>query len=120
MGDYIRDHVSRHDSVLTDNAQTYAVMLFSGRPDLFLDRVDGSDEGWERAAEDPASVVDYLLLSTDPTFDLLSRRYPDAARGTDPGLREVFATDRYRLVQVPGGPTSSAPHDDSSSSGSAR
>jgi hypothetical protein len=41
---------------------------------------------------------------------MLSRRYPDAARGTDPGLREVFATDRYRLVQVPG----SAPHDDSS------
>ncbi len=139
MGEWIRDHVTARDSVLTDNAQTYAVMLFSGRPDLFLDRVDRTDEGWARAAQNLPSVVDYLLLSTDPTFDLLSRRYPDAARGTAPGLREVFSTDRYRLVEVTGGPTSptdigpidaappnpisstrSAPHDDSSVSGSAR
>ena len=144
MGEWIRDHVTARDSVLTDNAQTYAVMLFSGRPDLFLDRVDRSDDGWERAAQELPSVVDYLLLSTDPTFDLLSRRYPDAARGTAPGLREVFSTDRYRLVEVTGGATSptdnaptdaaptssvptsstrsarSAPHDDTSAFGSAR
>ena len=100
MGEWIRDHVTAEGSVLTDNAQTYAVMLFSGRPDLFLDRVDGSDDAWERAAGDPADTVDYLLLSTDTAYDLLSRRFPDAARGTDPGLREVFATDRYRLVEV--------------------
>ncbi len=145
MGEYIRDHVTARDSVLTDNAQTYAVMLFSGRPDLFLDRAGRSDEGWARAAQEPPSMVDYLLLSTDPTFDLLSRRYPDAARGTAPGLREVFSTDRYRLVEVAGGATSptdiaapahaaptssvptssissarSAPHDDTSAPGSAR
>ena len=100
MGEWVRDHVTAEGSVLTDNAQTYAVMLFSGRPDLFLDRVDGSDDAWERAAADPAGSVDYLLLSTDTAYDLLSRRFPDAARGTDPRLREVFATDRYRLVEV--------------------
>lgn len=126
MGDYLRTHLTRPDSVLTDNAQTYAVMLFSERPDLFVDRVDDSEEAWERAAADPGSMVDYLLLSTDTTYDLLSRRYPDAAQGTDPGLREVFATDRYRLVEVPGGPTSptsatrSAPHAVPSALGSTR
>ena len=89
--------------MLTDNAQTYGVILLTGDPSLFFDRVDRSDGPWLSAAVDPDAHVDYLLLSTNPALDLLSRRYPDAATGADPVLRPVAATDRYVLVAVPDG-----------------
>ena len=31
---------TRDNSILTDNAQTYAVMLLTGHPEHFVDRVD--------------------------------------------------------------------------------
>lgn len=105
MADYILNNVSRTNSILTDNAQTYAVMLLTGRPDLFFDRVDKSDGPWKKAATSPAAYVDYMLLSTDTSSDLLSKLYPDAAAGTDGLLPAVYRTDRYVLVQVPPGYT---------------
>ena len=102
MADYIRTHVSAPSSILTDNAQTFAVMFFVGDPGLFLDRVDVSDGPWQDVAEDPAGAdVDFLLLSTDTEADLLSRLYPEAVAGTDPRLPEIFRTPRYVLVGVP-------------------
>lgn len=103
MADWIRDNVSRRSSVLTDNAQTYAVMLLTGRPDLFFDRVDESDGPWLEAAKDPAEHVDFLLLSTDTDNDLLSQLYPDAADGSDALLTVAYSTPRYTLVTVPAG-----------------
>lgn len=105
MADYILNNVTRRSSILTDNAQTYAVMLLTGRPDLFFDRVDKSDGPWKEAAADPAASVDYMLLSTDTSTDLLSRLYPSAATGTDGLLPAVYRTQRYVLVQVPSGYT---------------
>jgi hypothetical protein len=103
MATYIRNNVSLRSSILTDNAQTYGVMLLTGRPDLFFDRVDKSDGPWKEAALDPAKHVDYLLLSTDTSSDLLSQLYPDAAAGLDPLLSVVYPTKRYVLVGVPSG-----------------
>jgi hypothetical protein len=103
MATYIRNNVSLRSSILTDNAQTYAVMLLTGRPDLFFDRVDKSDGPWKKAAGNPAKYVDYLLLSTDTSSDLLSQLYPDAAAGLDPLLSVVYPTKRYVLVGVPSG-----------------
>ena len=103
MAAWIRDNVTRQGSILTDNAQTYAVMLFTGRPDLFFDRVDRSDGPWLEAARNPVEHVDYLLLSTDTSRDLLSQVYPAAAEGRDPALTTIYTTSRYTLVAVPAG-----------------
>ena len=103
MAAWIRANVTRQGSILTDNAQTYAVMLFTGRPDLFFDRVDQSDGPWLEAAKNPVEHVDYLLLSTDPSSDLLSQLYPEAAVGRDAALTTIYTTERYTLVGVPAG-----------------
>jgi hypothetical protein len=103
MAEYILNNISLKNSILTDNAQTYGVMLLTGRPDLFFDRVDKSDGPWMRAADNPAKYVDYLLLSTDTNKDLLSRIYPEAAAGLDAELVPVYSTKRYTLVSVPVG-----------------
>ncbi|MBB6627270.1 hypothetical protein H5V45_08040 [Nocardioides sp. KIGAM211] len=105
MADYIVNNVTRTNSILTDNAQTYGVMLLTGRPDLFFDRVDQSDGPWKKAATDPARYVDYMLLSTNTSADLLSRLYPGAATGSDGLLPVVYRTERYVLVQIPPGYT---------------
>ena len=101
MADFIRTDVVGESSVLTDDAATYAVILLTGSPSTFFDRVDESDGPWERAARTPATRVDYLLLSTDPRGDLLSTLYPAAAAGTDPQLPVAYSNDRYTLVEVP-------------------
>lgn len=102
MADYIRANIATESSILTDNAQTYGVMLLTGDPALFFDRVDKSDGPWQEAAKDPADhAVGYLLLSTNGNDDLLSQLYPEAVAGTDPALPELFSTPRYKLVGVP-------------------
>ncbi|HEU5038425.1 MAG TPA: hypothetical protein VFT70_15560 [Nocardioides sp.] len=108
MAEYIRNNVTRDNSILTDNAQTYAVMLLTGHPERFFDRVDQSDGPWKIAARNPAKYVDYMLMSTADNGDLLTKLYPDAAAGNDAQLQVVYRTPRYVLVGVPGGysPTS--------------
>ena len=113
MAAWIRANVTRRGSILTDNAHTYAVMLFTGRPDLFFDRVDQSDGPWLEAARNPVESVDYLLLSTDTSTDLLSQIYPQAAVGRDAALTTIYTTDRYTLVGVPAGFTPSGEVPDS-------
>lgn len=103
MANCIDENISTRSSILTDNAQTYAVMLLTGDPDLFFDRVDRSDGPWRDAAQDPAAYVDHMLLSTDAEADLLSQTYPDAADGSSVFLTDVCSTPRYRLVRVPEG-----------------
>jgi len=101
MADYILDHADSPDAILTDNASTYAVILMTGKPSVFFDRVDESDGPWNRAAKDPAGHADYMLLSTSTATDLLSRLYPDAAARDDALLKEVYGNARYTLVSVP-------------------
>jgi hypothetical protein len=103
MAEYIRNNVSRDNSILTDNAQTYAVMMLTGHPELFFDRIDASDGPWKDAARNPAEYVDYMLMSTADNGDLLTKLYPDASAGNDAQLQVVYHTPRYVLVAVPVG-----------------
>lgn len=101
MAGYIRRNVTARGSILTDNSQTYAVMLLTGKPELFFDRVDRGDAAWFKAANAPGSKVRYLLLSRSIEDDRLSQIHESAATATDPALQAVFTTDRYVLVSVP-------------------
>jgi hypothetical protein len=102
MADYITANITNRNTILTDNSQTYGVMLLTGRPDLFVDRVDKSDGPWKAIAEDPARYVDYMLISTAGNGnDLLGQLYPNAADGSDPRLPTIYRDDRYVLVGVP-------------------
>lgn len=101
MAEYITSNITNPNSILTDNAQTYGVMLMTGRPDLFVDRVDKSDGPWKEIAANPAPSVASMLLSTGGGGDLLAQIYPNAAAGTDPRLPVIYRTDRYVLVGVP-------------------
>lgn len=104
MAEYISHNVSRDNSILTDNAQTYAVMMLTGHPEYFFDRIDHSDGPWKKAARDPAAHdIDYLLMSTNDNGDLLTKLYPDAAAGSDAELQVAYRTPRYVLVPVPAG-----------------
>ncbi|WP_395696001.1 hypothetical protein [Nocardioides sp.] len=103
MAEYIRNNVTTGNSILTDNAQTYAVMMLTGHPEYFFDRVDKSDGPWKEVARDPAGEVDYMLLDVADNGDLLTKLYPDAAAGNDPQLQVVYSTPRYVLVSVPAG-----------------
>ncbi len=114
MAAFVRSHVSEPGAILTDGAATYAVQVRAGEPDLFVDRLGTTAEVWRTLADDPqAQDISYLLLSTDPRSDRLSRIYPAAAAGADPRLTVSYRTPRYVLVQVlsddgptddPGGP----------------
>jgi hypothetical protein len=101
MADYITANITDRNTILTDNSQTYAVMLLTGRPDLFVDRVDKSDGPWKKIAEDPARYVNSMLISTTSSSDLLAQMYPNAADGSDPRLPVIYRDDRYVLVGVP-------------------
>lgn len=101
MAGYIRRNITAKGSILTDNSQTYAVMLLTGRPKLFFDRVDKGDGPWFKAARAPGPGVRYLLLSRSTADDRLSQIYPTAATATDNALQAVYTTDRYVLVSVP-------------------
>lgn len=104
MARYIANNVSRDNSILTDNAQTYAVMMLTGHPEYFFDRIDNSDGPWKVAARDPGKHdIDYLLMSASDNGDLLTKLYPDAAAGSDAQLQVVYRTPRYVLVSVPAG-----------------
>lgn len=89
----------RH-AILTDNARTYGVILLSGRPAVFRDRVQDGDGPWLRELSDPWGKVAYLLIDTRSADDLVQRRWPGAASGQD-GFVPVFHTARYTIVSVP-------------------
>lgn len=103
MAQWITDNVTAKNSILTDNAQTSAVILLTGDPALFFDRVDKSDGPWLEAAKNPDQYVDYLLLPTNSPDDLLSEFYAEDIDGGNPLLTEAYRTDRYVLLFVPPG-----------------
>jgi hypothetical protein len=101
MASFVNRTVSQQHAILTDNAQTFAVILLGGRPQLFFDRVQRGDEAWTETADHPYGRVPYMLISTQASKDLLRQRYPDAAAGSDPNFPVVYRSSRYVLVRVP-------------------
>jgi hypothetical protein len=87
-------------AILTDNAQTYGVIMLSGRPQDFDNRVNQGDGPWFMARESPYGRVKYMLVAYRAPGDLLRQRYPEAAGGGNPNLTPVFHTSRYVLLRV--------------------
>lgn len=103
MAQYVKDNIDGKDAILTDNAQTFAVILLSGRPQTFLDRIDRGDSAWNDVLEKPFGEVDYMLLNRDTASgDRITARYPRADAGRERGLTPLLRTDRYLLVRVAG------------------
>lgn len=100
MADYVLAHVTQPNSILTDDAQTFSVMLASGRPDLFLDRIDKGDRPWHRMLADPYGRVGYILVSRFGQPDQVHECYPRILRGEVPGTRVAFGNSLFVLVSV--------------------
>lgn len=101
MAQYVKENVDGKDAILTDNAQTFGVILLSGRPDEFFDRIDKGDAEWNTVLEDPYGEVQWMLAAYNPrSGDLITERYPGLNSGRTPGVTPVFRTDRYVLARV--------------------
>jgi hypothetical protein len=101
MAQYIKEHVSTKDAILTDNAQTFGVIILNGQPQVFFDRIDKGDEEWNTVMDDPFGKVAYMLVAFNPrSGDLIQRHYPQLNAGTIQGFDVVYRTDRYILVRV--------------------
>ncbi len=50
MADYINDELPDDDVILTDDAQSLGVMVLTGHPDRFFDRIDRGDAYWNAVA----------------------------------------------------------------------
>jgi len=111
MAQYIKDHIHTKNSILTDNAQTFGVILLNGQPQVFFDRIDKGDAKWNSVLNDPYGKVRYLLAAYNPrSGDLITRHYPGLNAGTVPGTTVVYRTQRYVLVRVATrNPTAPAP-----------
>jgi hypothetical protein len=103
MASYINRTITGRHAILTDNSQTYGVILLSGRPRLFFDRVIKGDGVWQSVLRDPYGVVQYMLVAYNPRGgDLIRARYPGLIAGNPKGFKVVYQTSRYVLVKVPG------------------
>ena len=99
MADYVTANVHGRNAILTDDAQTFSVMLLTGRPGLFFDRIDKGDRAWLTVRDSPFGKVAYMLASASPN-DLISSRYPQAARTALPGLEPVYRVGSLVLLRV--------------------
>ncbi|WP_354699410.1 hypothetical protein DSM112329_05126 [Paraconexibacter sp. AEG42_29] len=102
MADYINTRIpQKKSSILADDAQTFGVILLSGRPQNVFDRIDKGDTKFRQTLERPFGTVDYMLLTTNArSADIIRQRYPTAVDGQVPGLEVVFRTPRYALLKV--------------------
>lgn len=101
MAQYIKQHIHDRNVVLTDNAQTYGVILLNGQPQVFFDRIDQGDTKWNAVLDAPWGKVRYMLVAYNPrSGDLIQRHYPQINAGGTAGMTPVYRTDRYVLVRV--------------------
>jgi len=126
MATYITDEIPDDAVILTDDAQSLGVMVLTGHPDRFFDRIDKGDGPWNVALNNPWGKVDYFLVSTNercrrPCVDLIREQWPGVLQGQVPGMEVVFSTDRTALISVapePPGPNAVAPADRKDAKGS--
>lgn len=93
------------DRILTDDGQTFGVMLVSGHPEWFRDRIDYGDGNWKRVLRKPWGKVDYLLvarypLPPDDIVDEIEKRYPGLRTNSVPGISVVHSNAHYVLLRV--------------------
>ncbi len=92
-------------SILVDQNFSYGVMITSGRPQNFLDRVDAGEDDWQATIDNPWGKdgerdVSYMLITTSREGDQIAKKWPTAVQGGEAGFTPIFRTDRYVLVEV--------------------
>lgn len=100
MAEYIKRNVKGHNAVLTDNAQTFGVILLTGRPQNFFDRVDKGDNRFNQVVRNPYGKVKYVLYASGASGDIVRRGFETRIRSGNQGVRQVFRTQRYVLASV--------------------
>jgi hypothetical protein len=101
MADEIRAHVHASDAILTDNSQTYGVVLLSKEPRLFRTRLSSGGGGvFSADVRNPTRAIEYFLIAYRDPSDALHKAYPTAVSGNLAGLTVVFKDARYALVSV--------------------
>ena len=99
MAEYIEGLEPATGSIITDNADTFGVMLLTGRPEWFFDRVDEGDMAWLAAVDNPPASVQYYLVNRNSLTDQILEAYPDMLAG-DPAFEPVYDNGRYALFAV--------------------
>jgi hypothetical protein len=99
MAAYIRKNVHAHNAILTDDAGTFAVMLFTSHPDWFLDRIDKGDVYWTDVLRSPFGRVRYMLFMNTGD-DPIHSAYPNLPTNGEPGFTVVHRDDGIVLVRV--------------------
>jgi len=101
MARYINNEIPQNKkSILVDQNFSYGVMITSGRPQNFFDSVDEGESKWQETLDNPFGKVQYMLITTSRAGDQISKQWPTAVEGGEAGMRPVFRTDRYVLVEV--------------------
>jgi hypothetical protein len=101
MAAYINANIQGRSTILADNAQTFGVIVLTGRPEAFFDRVDKGDATFRDVVARPFGRVTHMLLAKQVSGDLVRRRYPTAAGRVAAGLTVAYETERYLLLDVP-------------------
>jgi len=114
MANYINNQIPQEkQSILVDQNFSYGVMITSGRPQNFYDRVDKGEDDWQATVDDPFGEVNYMLITTSRAGDQIAKKWPTAVQGGVAGMEPVFRTARYVLVKV----AATKPPDSNSESG---
>ncbi len=100
MARWIVQHVHARNSILTDDAQSFSVMLLTGHPEWFVDRIDQGDTAWLQRLDAPYGTVSYLLVSSVATNDLTRYRWPHLFDRGEPGITPVHSTAHFTLFRV--------------------
>jgi hypothetical protein len=98
--DWIEQHVRGDHVILTDDAQSFHVILLTGHPGLFFDRIDYGDTRWHRVLEHPFGKVRYLLVARPRGGDLVTVRYPQAVAAGRPGWHKAFQNERWIVWRI--------------------
>jgi hypothetical protein len=111
MARFVVAHVRGRNAILTDDSQTFGVILADGHPDRYFDRIDRGDEAWFAARDRPVGRVDYLLVKRSATrarnrvfFDRIVDAYPALGSTERPPrfVRLVHANPTFALYLVRG------------------
>jgi hypothetical protein len=90
----------RKNTVLADNSTSGGVILLTGRPEIFVDRVDKGDESFLSILDNPWGKVRYILAARGANDGSINSRYPRAVDGRVNGFTVVYTSGRYVLLQV--------------------
>jgi hypothetical protein len=110
MARFVRRAVPGRDTLLTDDGQTFGVMLLDGHPERYLDRIDIGDERWAAVRARPRRFgVRWFLVQRRQggvaiDQDLILDAYPQLSidGGGLPWARLAHANGSYALYRLVG------------------